>query len=71
VNMIVDSGARTKADLLAVEFVMSQGDVENLANLPHGWFTQKQAEIVQLKPDAGRSSSRAANAGVVLPSGRK
>ena len=69
-NLIVDSGARTKADLLAVEFAMSQGDVENLANLPHGWFTQKPAEIVQLKPDAGRSS-RAANAGVVLPFGRK
>jgi hypothetical protein len=29
-NLIADSGVRTKADLLAVEFTMSAGDVENL-----------------------------------------
>ncbi|MGO9642654.1 MAG: ImmA/IrrE family metallo-endopeptidase [Candidatus Acidiferrales bacterium] len=70
-NLIVDSGARTKADLLAVEFAMSQGDVENLANLPPGWLSQKPAEIVQLKQDATRSSPRGTNPGVVLPFGRR
>ena len=70
-NLIVDSGARTKADLLAVEFAMSQGDVENLANLPPGWFSQKPAEIVQLRQDAPRLSPQGTNPGVVLPFGRR
>ena len=33
-NLIVESGVRTKADLLAVEFTMSPGDVENLDQPP-------------------------------------
>jgi len=70
-NIIVDSGARTKADLLAVEFAMSQGDVENLANLPPGWFSQRPAEIVQLRQDASRSIARGLNPGVILPFGRR
>jgi hypothetical protein len=35
-NLIADSGVRTKADLLAVEFTMSARDVENLISLPPG-----------------------------------
>jgi hypothetical protein len=40
---------RTKADLLAVEFTMSAGDVENLVSLPPGWFASRPADVVQLK----------------------
>ncbi len=46
-NLIVESKVRTKNDLLAVEFTMQAGDIENLANLPAGWFS-KSGEIVKL-----------------------
>jgi Zn-dependent peptidase ImmA (M78 family)/transcriptional regulator with XRE-family HTH domain len=49
-HLIVDSGVRSKADLMAVEFTMSKGDVENLCNLPAGWFGRETAKIVTLKP---------------------
>ena len=70
-NVIINSGVRTKADLLAVEFTMSPGDIENLANLPPGWFSGKAAEIVQLKPDAARGALPLDGPGVVVPFGRK
>lgn len=47
-NLIVDSGVRTKADLLSVEFTMQAGDIENIASLPAGWFA-KTGELVTLK----------------------
>lgn len=47
-NLIVESGVRTKADLLAVEFTLPAGEVEALCNLPAGWFSREKAEIVQL-----------------------
>ena len=50
-QLIVEEGGRTKADLLALEFTIPAGDVENLASLPHGWFSREQsAEVVRLKP---------------------
>jgi Zn-dependent peptidase ImmA (M78 family) len=49
-NVIVDEGVRSKADLLGVEFAISAGDVENLTGLPHGWFSHQPADIVRLKP---------------------
>jgi Zn-dependent peptidase ImmA (M78 family)/transcriptional regulator with XRE-family HTH domain len=70
-NVIVESGVRTKADLLSVEFTMSQGDVENIANLPAGWFTQKAGEVVQLKTDAARQGSRLERLAEVVPFNRK
>jgi len=70
-NVVVGSGIRTKADLLAVEFTMSPGDVENLANLPAGWFSDKTAEIVQLKQDSVRSGEHLETPGVVIPFNRK
>jgi Zn-dependent peptidase ImmA (M78 family) len=70
-NVIVGSGVRTKADLLAVEFTMSPGDVENLTNLPAGWFSDKTAEVVYLKPEAARSGSVIETKGVVLPFNRR
>ena len=60
-HLIVDSGVRTKADLLAVEFTMSSGDVENLCNLPPGWFSRERAEVVRLKAS---SISERSNKGV-------
>ena len=65
-HAIVGSGVRTKADLLAVEFTMSAGDVENLANLPNGWFSSEAAQIVQLRLEP-RPASPPAAAGAVLP----
>ena len=47
-NLIVDSGTRTRADLLSVEFTMHPGDIENLAGLPTGWFNKRQASVIQL-----------------------
>ncbi|MBP2160283.1 MULTISPECIES: ImmA/IrrE family metallo-endopeptidase [Asticcacaulis] len=64
-ELIVDSGTRTKADLLSVEFTMSAGDVERLASLPPGWFSSKEGEVVQLKPRTKISGSGAD--GVVIP----
>jgi Zn-dependent peptidase ImmA (M78 family)/transcriptional regulator with XRE-family HTH domain len=70
-NLIVDSGVRTKADLLAVELTISPGDVENLANLPPGWFTSRAGEVVQLKRDVRRSSAAYESPAEVVPLFRK
>nr|WP_256380015.1 XRE family transcriptional regulator [Bradyrhizobium sp. Cp5.3] len=70
-NLIADAGVRTKADLLAVEFTMSAGDVENLASLPPGWFSAPAAEVVQLKVTSSRSPSSTEMGGVVVPFTRK
>jgi hypothetical protein len=48
-QLIVDEGVRTKPDLLAVEFTVPAGDIENLCGLPNGWFRQEAAEVVRLK----------------------
>lgn len=50
-HLIVDEGVRSKSDLLALEFAISAGDVENLAGLPHGWFAHEPASVVRLKPN--------------------
>lgn len=50
-QLIVDSDVRSKSDLLALEFVIPAGDVENLCNLPAGWFSRDAAEVVRLKPN--------------------
>lgn len=67
-NLIVDGGVRTKADLLAVEFSISAGDVENLCGLPNGWFFRDRAEVVTLKqrPDDGNTSP-VSYGGAVVP----
>ena len=70
-NLVVDSGIRTKADLLAVEFTMSPGDVENLTSLPPGWFISRAGEVVQLKRDAQRMNTGHERPGVVVPLFRK
>jgi Zn-dependent peptidase ImmA (M78 family)/transcriptional regulator with XRE-family HTH domain len=70
-NAIISSGVRTKADLVAVEFTMSPGDVENLASLPPGWFSQRAGEVVHLRPDAARIGPRQEMSGVLVPFGRK
>lgn len=48
-HLIVDSGTRSKADLLATEFTISAGDVENLCGLSNGWLSRESAKVVQLK----------------------
>jgi hypothetical protein len=70
-ELIADSGVRTKADLLAVEFTMSAGDVENLTALPPGWFTARAADVVQLKKSAVRTAQQATVSGIVVPFGRR
>lgn len=54
-NLIVESGVRTKSDLLNVEFTMQAGDLENIASLPAGWFS-KAGEVVQLRLRAEQNS---------------
>lgn len=70
-NAIVSSGLRTKSDLLAVEFTISAGDVENLTNLPAGWFADKGGEVVQLKPEISPSGPLLGASGVVVPFSRR
>jgi Zn-dependent peptidase ImmA (M78 family)/transcriptional regulator with XRE-family HTH domain len=70
-GMIVGSGVRTKADLLAVEFTMRPGDVENLASLPPGWFSELTGEVVQLKRDVARTDVKPDSPGVVVQFTRK
>jgi Zn-dependent peptidase ImmA (M78 family) len=48
-HLIVDSGTRSKSDLLATEFTIGAGDVETLCGLPHGWLSRESAKVVQLK----------------------
>ena len=69
-NLVANSGVRTKADLLAVEFTMAAGDVENLASLPPGWFAAPAAEVVQLKVNPDREAA-SKGGGVVVPFARK
>lgn len=64
-QLIVDEGVRTKADLLAVEFTITAGDVENLCGLPNGWFSRDAAEVVRLKAPADRAPS--VGEGSVIP----
>jgi Zn-dependent peptidase ImmA (M78 family)/transcriptional regulator with XRE-family HTH domain len=66
-NAIVSSGVRTKADLVAVEFTMSPGDVENLTSLPPGWFSLRAGEVVHLRPDTARIGPRPEMSGVLVP----
>lgn len=70
-NLIVSSGVRTKADLLAVEFITPSADIERLTGLPSGWFNQRAAELVQLKGDRERLREPSSTFGVVLPFPRK
>ncbi|QRG08933.1 ImmA/IrrE family metallo-endopeptidase [Xanthobacter dioxanivorans] len=66
-NLLVNAGGRTKADLLAVEFTMSPTDIERLTALPSGWFKEKAGELVQLKNGHSRSREAPSEAGVVIP----
>jgi Zn-dependent peptidase ImmA (M78 family)/transcriptional regulator with XRE-family HTH domain len=49
-SLIAESGTRTKADLLNVEFTMQAGDIENLVGLAAGWFADRGGIVLQLKP---------------------
>ena len=64
-HLIVDEGVRSKTDLLALEFAIPAGDVENLASLPHGWFSRDAASVVTLK--RGASKTVAEPEGKVVP----
>jgi hypothetical protein len=55
-HLIVDESVRSKSDLLALEFTIPAGDVENLTGLPPGWFTHEAATVVRLKPNPGQAS---------------
>ena len=59
VQLIVDGGVRSKADLLALEFAVSAGDVENLAALPPAWFARDPAPVVALKTRDGETRVQA------------
>ena len=56
-HLIVDEGVRSKSDLLALEFTISAGDVENLVGLPPGWFAHEPATVLTLKPSANRPAT--------------
>ncbi len=47
--LIAGNGVRSKADLLATEFTIYPRDIENLCNLPEGWFGYNPADVVTLK----------------------
>jgi hypothetical protein len=65
-DMIVTSHVRTREDLVSVEFTMSPGDVENLAGLPPGWFTNKPGEVIKLRDDARRPMTASPQKAVIV-----
>ena len=48
---------RRADDLLAVEFTMAAGEIENLSGLPNDWFSRDAAEVVRLKSPNQRTES--------------
>jgi Zn-dependent peptidase ImmA (M78 family) len=57
-SLIVEGGARSKADLLATEFTISREDVSLLCGLSPGWFERDTAQVVTLKDRGSNSSPR-------------
>jgi Zn-dependent peptidase ImmA (M78 family)/transcriptional regulator with XRE-family HTH domain len=51
IHLIVDSGVRSKRDLMGEEFVIRASDVESLCNLTPGWLSRESAEIIPLRRD--------------------
>lgn len=71
-RLIVDSGVRSKEDLLAVEFTIHPGDIENIAGLPTGWFSKKTGDVVQLQLKAEATTDAQKNdTASVIPFTRK
>jgi Zn-dependent peptidase ImmA (M78 family)/DNA-binding XRE family transcriptional regulator len=66
-NLLVSSGVRTKADLLAVEFIASASDIERLVGLPMGWFSEKEGMLIQLKANDRQPREVVSGGGSVLP----
>lgn len=54
-GMIVDSGSRSKSDLLENEFTIPARDIEELLGLDEGWFGRATGQIVELRPQTGGS----------------
>lgn len=71
--LVVESGTRTKEDLMSVEFTMHPGDIENIANLPSGWFTKSTGDVVSLtlKPDTAPREPGSPVGGSVVPFSRR
>lgn len=69
-GLIVQEGVRSKSDLLALEFLIPAGDVENLTGLPPGWFEHEVGSVVRLKPLDSHSLSEFAG-GEVIPFRRR
>lgn len=65
-HLIVEGGVRSKSDLLALEFTIPAGDVENLTGLPPGWFTHEAATVVRLKPSGPGQAPAGAETGEVI-----
>ncbi|WP_246677291.1 MULTISPECIES: ImmA/IrrE family metallo-endopeptidase [unclassified Mesorhizobium] len=65
--LIVDNEVRTKEDLLATEFTISAADLENLCNLPHGWFDRESAEVVSLKSREDLPQRPKTSVGEIIP----
>jgi Zn-dependent peptidase ImmA (M78 family)/DNA-binding transcriptional regulator YdaS (Cro superfamily) len=66
-NLIVENGVRSKEDLLVTEFTISASDIENLCNLPRGWFDREPAEVVSLKSREGLPNRTSPSASEVIP----
>ena len=65
--LIVENGVRGKADLLATEFTISATDIENLCNLPSGWFDRDSAEVVSLKVREDSPQRDPSDVGEIIP----
>lgn len=70
--LIVDSGTRTKEDLLSVEFTMHPGDIENLCQPPVRLVQQKNRRrgVIDFKTDTSREAEAPAE-GSVIPFTRR
>ena len=61
-GMVVDQGLRPKEDLLASDFTLAAGDIEDLCGLVPGWFETDTGKVVTLTVKA-RESEIARGAG--------
>lgn len=69
-GMIADQGLRSKEDLLASDFTLAAGDIEDLCGLAPGWFEMNTGEVVQLTARK-RETEMPVGTGKVVPFGRK
>ena len=66
VQLLVDSGRRSKAELLNRDFAVPALDIEALLSMPDGWFSREAADVVRLQLRPAKAPSPASDGGQVV-----